>query len=441
MESIKEVLDQHTPPQPIRTISAVLKDGILEMLYDQEAHQTRFAFWNDGAWTYEDSHPLNHVQRMVPFSPNNSLVRNRIVLLPSAPEEYGTDAALFAQIKGYIHRYVDLSPLFEDIASYYVLFSWVYDGFNEVPYLRVRGDYGSGKTRFLLIVGNLCYKSIFASGASTVSPVFRLLETCRGTLIMDESDFRFSDEKAEMVKILNNGNVQGFPVLRSDTNGKGEFNPNAYNVFGPKIVATRGEYEDKALESRFLTEEMGTRPLRPDIAINMSQDYKAEALAIRNQLLLFRFRNLNKRPALAELVDRTLEPRLNQIFVPLLSIIDDPAARESLRAVARQCQREMVAERGMGTEAQVLEVIQDLLALDDEAELSLKAITDRFTELYGEDYERKITGKWVGGILRKRLHLNPYRTHGKFILPVAQRPMLDRLFEKYGLKEVITALN
>ena len=36
----------------------------------------------------------------------------------------------------------------------------------------------------------------------------------RGTLIVDEGDFRFSDEKAELVKILNNGNGRGFPVLR-----------------------------------------------------------------------------------------------------------------------------------------------------------------------------------------------------------------------------------
>jgi hypothetical protein len=58
--------------------------------------------------------------------------------------------------------------LFEQIASYYVLFSWVYDAFNELPYLRVRGNAGSGKTRLLLMVGSLCYKPIFASGASTV---------------------------------------------------------------------------------------------------------------------------------------------------------------------------------------------------------------------------------------------------------------------------------
>jgi hypothetical protein len=57
---------------------------------------------------------------------------------------------------------------------------------------------------------------------------------------LDESDFRASDEKAEIVKILNNGNARGFPVLRSEPDRKGEYNPRAYSVFGPKLVATRG---------------------------------------------------------------------------------------------------------------------------------------------------------------------------------------------------------
>ena len=83
------------------------------------------------------------------------------------------------------------------------------------------------------------------------------LDAFRGTLIFDEADFRFSDERAAIVKILNNGNVRGMPVLRTMMNRQREFNPQAFQVFGPKIVATRGSYEDKAHESRFITEEMG----------------------------------------------------------------------------------------------------------------------------------------------------------------------------------------
>ena len=178
MQSIKEAMEERKPPKGVPTVSAVFKDGsILEMLYDRDARQTRFALWRDNTWTIVEDHAVNPMERLVPFSPANTLIRNEIVLLPSVPEEYGAEDRLLHEVRGFIHQYVDVSPLYEEIASYYVLFSWVYDGFNELPYLRVRGDYGTGKTRFLLTVGSLCYKPIFASGASTVSPIFRLLES------------------------------------------------------------------------------------------------------------------------------------------------------------------------------------------------------------------------------------------------------------------------
>jgi len=161
-----------------------------------------------------------------------------------------------------------------------------------LPYLRLRGDPGSGKTRFLLTVGSLCYKPIFTRGASTVSPLFRILDAFRGSLIIDEGDFRLSDERAEIVKILNNGNARGFPVLRTEVSRQREFDPRAYAVFGPKLVATRGYFEDRALESRCLTEEMGQSRLREDIPINLTSAHKEEALGLRNKLLLFPFRKL-----------------------------------------------------------------------------------------------------------------------------------------------------
>ncbi len=197
------------------TVSTALPDGsLVEMVYRED--RTLFCVSKDGEFRYE-TNLLANGQRLVPYTPRNNLLTNEVVLFPSEPAEYDSEEKLVEDIRAFIHRYVDISPLFEQIASYYVLFTWVYDAFNELPCLRLRGDTGSGKTRFLLTVGSLCYKPIFASGASTVSPLFRILDAVRGTLIVDEGDFRFSDEKAEIVKILNNGNARGFPVLRSES--------------------------------------------------------------------------------------------------------------------------------------------------------------------------------------------------------------------------------
>lgn len=218
-----------------------------------------------------------------------------------------------------------------------MLFTWLYDGFNELPYLRVKGSYGTGKTRFLQTVGSICYRPIFANGASTVSPIFHMLDMFGGTLIVDEADFRFSDEKADIVKIFNNGNVRGMPVLRSQITRDREFNPRVFQVFGPKIVATRGDYDDAALESRFITEITGARNLREDIPVNLPTEYAEDAQALRNKLLLYRFHNWGKQEPTNELVDHSMEPRLNQILAPLLSIVENDEARDALRKFAQAC--------------------------------------------------------------------------------------------------------
>jgi hypothetical protein len=136
-------------------------------------------------------------------------------------------------------------------------------------------------------------------------------------------------------------------------------------------------------------------------------------------------------------VDRAIEPRLNQIFTPLLSIIDDPAAHHDLRDLARQYQREQIADRGMDSEAQVLEVINELLLISDEPRLSIKDITTRFVERFGDNYERKGPTKWIGSLVRKRLGLKPQRLHGTFVIPLEDMPKLKRLREKYGLGEPV----
>jgi hypothetical protein len=429
-DAVADVKGQSAKP----TVSAVLRDGsLVELLYRPAEQRTCFCVALGGKYRFEDS-LLEKENRLVPYSPANNLLAHEVVLLPSEPEEYDTEEKLIAEIQEFIHRYVDVSPLFEKIASYYVLFTWVYDDFNELPYLRVRGDYGSGKTRFLLTVGSICYKPIFASGASTVSPLFRILDSFRGTLIIDECDFRMSDERAEVVKILNNGNSKGFPVLRSEVVNKREFDPRAYNVFGPKLVATRGYFDDRALESRFLTEEMGQSPLRENIPINLSVVYKAEALHIRNKLLLFRLQNLGKRKTVDSLVDKTIEPRLNQIFVPLLSIIEDNQARSDLRELARRYNRETITDRGMDMEAQVLETIRDLKATSADGKVLVKEVADWFADKHGDEYDKKVTAKWIGKIIGKKLGLKTERIRDGYILAATEKSKLKRLYEKYGIE-------
>ncbi|HEY6803877.1 MAG TPA: hypothetical protein VI306_09890 [Pyrinomonadaceae bacterium] len=430
--------EQKHSPRSVPAVSAILPDGsIVEMVHEDRPPRTSFVVWKDGAWRREPSVPVGESERLVPYSAGNNLIVNKVVLFASEPEEYGSQAELVAEVGAFIRRYVDVTPLFEKVATHYVLLSWIYEGFSELPYLRLRGEPGCGKTRFLLTVGALCYKPIFASGASTVSPLFRILDAFRGTLIVDEGDFRLSDERAEIVKILNNGNAKGFPVLRTEVSGRKEFNPTAYHVFGPKLVATRRPFEDRALESRCLTEAMGQYGLRADVPISLPPAYEDEARRLRNKLLLFRFRNLRRVRTDERLIDPSIEPRLNQVFVPLLSIVDDDDARAGIRELARSYNREMIGERAAGAEAQVLGVIREILASGGKA--SVNAIAERFMERHGGEYERAVTPRWIGGIVRTRLGLRTQKSNGVFVLPPSEEPKLQRLYERYGIATGVAA--
>ena len=242
--------------------------------------------------------------------------------------------------------------------------------------------------------------------------------------------------KPQAVQIVlttyNNGNTKGLPVLRTIVTNKQEFDPRAFHVFGPKIAATRGVYNDKALESRFITEETGQRRLRADIPINLPPEQKAEALCLRNKLLLYRFRNFHKAKLDPSLVDPLIEPRLNQILVPLLSVIADPQLHAELRSVAGAYHRDIIAERSLSTEAQVLEILCEL-ALDGSEAVPVQKITALFSARYGSEYSRPITNKWIGYIVRTCLHLPTYKTSGVYVVPMGETAKLEVLRERYGL--------
>lgn len=420
-------------PPTTPTISAVLSSGeIIEAVFNPSGSTTDLVTGSGGAWSVAPHLDLPSGERLVPYSATNNLLVHKVVLLPSEPEEYGSDSELLEEIRSFLHRHVALTPRFEAISAYYVLFSWLYDRFNELPYLRVRGDYGSGKSRFLLTVGSLCYKPMFVSGASTVSPIFRTIDAFRGTLVIDESDFKESDERNEIVKIFNQGNARGFPVLRSEQVGnRKEFDVRAYTVFGPKLIATRRDFKDRALESRCLTEEMGQAELRKDIPINLPASFEGEALGIRNKLLAFRLRTFGRERQVDGLTEETIEPRLRQVFSPLLSIIDDPTVREEVIDLARHYQKELVADRGLDIEAAVLEAVYGLKK--EGKPLSVKEITSLFLEEHGEEFGGRASPRWVGSILRRRLGLRPVKSNGTYVIPPGELPKLERLFGRYGV--------
>jgi len=381
--------------------------------------------FNDGAWKKVIEIPFSEDLIFVPHY--DELIEKGVIHLPTAPEPYGTERDLYDLVRHFIHKYLAVSRFYERLSSYYVLFSWLYDRFNTLPYLRALGDYGTGKSRFLQTIGSICYRPVFASGATTVSPIFRLIDRHKGTLIIDEADFKNSDADAEITKILNCGYQAGFPVIRSEQRGK-TFEPVAYAVYGPKLIATRKRYKDKALESRCLTEEMDFQ-WREDIPHILPDTFWNEALEVRNRLLQWRFDKYRNVQLRLDLINESIEPRLNQVLMPLASIIEDQAMLDDLREFAESYNKNIVVERGMLLEAEILQTIIDL-ASNGKRDPSMKEIAKKLNE--NGDRPKPVTSHKVGWVVRDKLKLQKESRRNVQHL-VWDAPKIAKLCEKYGV--------
>jgi hypothetical protein len=411
----------------------VARDTIIELVYDPDTQETGLAASRfGGLWNIEQEIRIHTGETLVPYSARNNLIAHGCVLLPSHPEPHGSKAELIRDIEAFLHRFVDISPVFERIAAHYVLLSWVHDAFNELPYLRLHGEYGTGKTRALQVIGSLCYRPIFASGASTVSPLFHTLDRFGGTLILDEADFRLSDATSEIVKILNNGHMKGMPVLRTMQNREREFDPRAFHVYGPKLVAMRRGFDDPALESRFVTERTGLQPMRADIPITLPTAFKTEALSLRNRLLHFRFCELFAiKPGQGPML-KSVEPRVNQIAMPLLSLVDDAGLRAEIGARLVEDYAARAAQLQETVDARLLVILQDAFRASEGTPVSIGAIADRFNAAHSDEFNRPVSGKWIGHIVRKNLHITTMKSNGVFVIPESEMRKIETLSARYN---------
>lgn len=388
--SIEETQDKN------RFVSGfVLSDGTVGEMVVSSDDERSFMIVADGsvrkAYQYETPKAT--------YLPTNDLLVGEVVHFARTAVPYDSQALLFQDIRSFIHRYLELPADFEEIASLYVLLTWVYEFAPSIPYLRVIGDWGTGKTRFLQVAGAICFRPIFASGATTPAPIFRILEQFRGTLVLDEADFRDSAAWAEMVKLLNNGYRPGMPVLRADKEN-GKWFPRSYQVFGPKLLSTRFPFKDEALESRCLTAEM--LPLtRDDIPRVLPPSFDNEVSDLRAKLLTFRLANLTRLKGKTfgnELLEPNLQPRLQEILIPLKAMLNgDHSMVEALAGFVHRLQDSLYSRRQESGNGKVLAAIIELHAKG--VDLTSQNIADRIAQK--EEEASDLNADKVGRITKR----------------------------------------
>ena len=372
----KQKTEEKEKPKIPVSFKELLNGHLLEEVYNPQKDEVEFAYWNGEKVQYFPFYDKGLDNRYIPI--NSDIITKGVIKLPSKAMEYENDTVLFNQIKAFIHKYVDVSEHFENLSACYVLSTWVYDMFDSTAYLRVLGDTGCGKSRFLQVVGFICYKPMIASGATTPSPIFHIIDRWSGTLILDEADFKATDMWADIIKILNNGFQKGFPVLRSDMRKEKNFQEVAYNVFCPKLLATRRRFNDKALESRCLTEVM-TETDR-NIPKNLPKEFYNEAQEIRNKLLMWRFHHYNNVAVDGVYEVGAVENRLNQIIQPLFAVIKDAELRRQLESFIRAYNEEIVEDRASSEDGVIVQAVIELKEAQND-EIPVKDVRKKVNEI------------------------------------------------------------
>ena len=359
---------------------------------------------------------------------DSELILNGIVRIPTGSLEYGTTQDLISDLHQYLNKYVDIeSEVDRDIVLSYVLLTWVYQRFSSIPYLRIIGEYGTGKSRLLKVL-NICYKSIYTSGNASEAPIFRLVHKYGGTLIIDEAELSRRNDRCEGIKeILRFGKDSDGVVTRCDGVN---FEVKAYKVFGPKILGSRRTYRDDALESRIIDIKMKETksnhiPLNLDV-----REFEADSERIRMMLLCWSFKNYSKIDpnVYKEYMDSTVSKRLNEMNSPLICVRHwDKDFIDELLIKARKKYQSLVEDKSLSLEANIIKEIVKIYQSGVKEPL-LKEISENLSESASNKY----SSRFIGSILRDSFGLTTnHRRTGTIVMVGKEK--LDGLVKEYNV--------
>jgi len=387
------------------------KNILYEEVQDIVTGISRFVSYQEGNILYQAEIVNGSDSKIMPVNDTKAL-KYGAMYLPSRPEEYGDLQTLIDALNDFIQKYMDVSDLFRMISVWYIILSWSYDKLNTIPYLRVLADFGTGKSRFLDVVGKLCYKPMNVAGSLTTATLFRTIDIWNGTLILDEFSLKESDETQDIIRILNCGFEIDKPVSRCVPNinqgkkdelgrqDKRDYLIEYFKTFGPKVISSRRGFQDQALNSRCLTEILHETS-RTDIPIILPPQFKKEQEILRNKLLMYRLLHWNQidpNDILKLKFPDNIQKRLKQAFSNFAVLFSHNAEYMKLfMSYVQKYNDELTEERAGTYDGRIVNTFFELKKEGFEFVTS-KMIAEQMTEKSGGD--KKLSPATVGRHLK-----------------------------------------
>jgi len=308
---------------------------------------------------------------------------------------------LFYEIVEILKSYIEF-PQEEiyDFIALWIMGTYLFPLFKTYPYVYIGGVKQTGKSKTLHITSLMSFNSIFSTSIST-SALFRLIESGRCSLFMDESE-KLSNPKrsADFREILLSGYKRSGKSHRSEKTKDGQFYVKDFEVYSPKMLANiyglENILEDRCIKfimKRTLSKEIG------DKEIDDESFYWPE---IRGKLYVFAMDYWEEIKKIYDVLGNQtgLSNRDWELWHPIFAIASliEKELYDRMVELAKQKSIEKHTENITETGEYLL--IQALLGLveDKTGFIPVKSIQDKM-QLYFDGEQKWLNTKWIGRAL------------------------------------------
>lgn len=299
-----------------------------------------------------------------------------------------TDTATIADTaRAFVADYVALpDEAYFDVLALYTIHTHAFKAARTTPYLYITSQGpGSGKTRLMELLLEICRSGQLFAGM-TGPTMFRMIESRKPTLFLDEVDTIYSGSKNEELRgVLNSGYKHNGTIARVDNSSEDGFRD--YSTFCPKVLAgiDNGQVPNTVIDRSITIRMVKAKP--GDIKPFYSEDVEELAADLIEEIQTWVAANSD---ALADRSNRPealpgLSDRQNDIIRPLLTIADRiPGWGKRARVAFLRVFSD--ADTPLTPQAQALATVRDYMVAHDLERIS----SARIAELTG------LNGKQIG---------------------------------------------
>lgn len=318
-------------------------------------------------------------------------------------EEAVEPAQLFEIVKESLKTYIELpDERLYDFLALWIIGTYFFPLFNSYPYVYVGGIRESGKTKLLTLCHCIAFNSIFSGNMSTAC-VYRLVQDTRCSLFIDETEMLSTRYRASAFRnILLNGYKKGQRTYRNRRTPEGNFVPQSFEVYGPKMLANIEGLED-VLGSRCVTIIM-KRGLNSEITnkeIDISDPLWQQVRDLFYPFLMKNWRDIRR--IYSELQnDTSLLNRNWELWKPIFVLAkffdhSNNGLYEEMKSLALEKTAESQRENSDSHEAVLVEVLLSVVDEDNFYKLSEIRVemADRF------DDGGWLSERYIGQLLRR----------------------------------------